>query len=350
MTISGTHRKDMPESTTLGQDDLDRRVIAALQVNGRASWRKLATALDVSESTVTRRGQQLLADRRVAVTGVLDHLRCGLGISVHLRLRARPGTATAVARSLAAQSKPRFVAVTTGSYDVAAEVVVERPGDIVGVIEQLTAIDDVLETESMVVLRKFSAFEEWIPAGLDGTAVDVLRHSAEVTDYAHREWTEPDRLTDVELEVARVLAVDGRATYAAIAARTGVSESTVARRVESLVDRGCLRFRTVFDAALVGLDVEFLLWLSVDPAHIDEVGERLVKQASTRYVAAATGGHNLIVQGVLPRYGDLYPYTTDVIGQLPHVQNAEMTLQVQTLKSAWVPVEDDGRLGSRVAP
>ena len=64
----------------------------ALQVNGRASWRKLATALDVSESTVTRRGQQLLADRRVAVTGVLDHLRCGLGISVHLRLRARPGT------------------------------------------------------------------------------------------------------------------------------------------------------------------------------------------------------------------------------------------------------------------
>ena len=56
------------------------------------------------------------------------------------------------------------------------------------------------------------------------------------------------------------------------------------------------------------------------------------------------------MQGVLPRYGDLYPYTTDVIGQLPGVQNAEMTLQVQTLKSAWVPVEDDGRLGSRVAP
>ena len=53
----------------------------------------------------------------------------------------------------------------------------------------------------------------------------------------------------------------------------------MARRVESLVDRGCLRFRTVFEAALVGLDVEFLLWLSVDPAHIDEVGERLVKQA-----------------------------------------------------------------------
>ncbi len=68
----------------------------ALQVNGRASWRKIATALAVSESTVTRRGQQLLAERRVAVTGVLDHLRCGLGISVYLRLRARPGKALAL--------------------------------------------------------------------------------------------------------------------------------------------------------------------------------------------------------------------------------------------------------------
>ncbi|MGA9750004.1 MAG: Lrp/AsnC family transcriptional regulator, partial [Nocardioides sp.] len=94
-------------------DAVDRHIVAALQLNGRASWRKIASALGTSESTVTRRGQQLLADRAVAVVGVLDHLRCGLGISVYVRLRARPGRVLAVARAVAAHPRPRFVSVLT---------------------------------------------------------------------------------------------------------------------------------------------------------------------------------------------------------------------------------------------
>jgi DNA-binding Lrp family transcriptional regulator len=324
-------------------DAADRQIVAALQVNGRASWRKIATALGASESTVTRRGQQLLEDRAVAVTGVLDHLRCGLGISLHIRLRARPGRALAVARAVAAHPRARFTAVMTGTFDVATEVVVPDHRDVMGVIGTIEGIEDVVDTESMVVIRKFSAFEEWHPASLDSHAVDVLRAGAEVTDYAHRDWTEPERLTDQEFAIARVLAENGRATYAAIAARTGTSESTVARRVESLVQRGCLRFRTVFESPVVGYDVEYLLWLTVDPTHIDEVGETLAKHPASRYVAAATGRHNLIVQGVLPGYGDLYPYTTDDIGELPGLQAADLTLQVQALKRAWVPIDDDGR-------
>ena len=92
-----------------------------------------------------------------------------------------------------------------------------------------------VETESMLVIRKFSAFEEWSPHLLDGGAVDVLRAGREVVDYDHRSWTEPERLTETELALAAVLATDGRASYATIAQQTGLSESTVGRRVESLV-------------------------------------------------------------------------------------------------------------------
>lgn len=324
-------------------DELDRRIVMALQLNGRASWKQIAQALEVPESTVTRRGQHLLGSRTVAVTGVLDHLRCGLGISVYMRFRTRPGRALAVARSVASLSTPRFVTVMTGSFDVAAEVVVKSHRDLTTVIGQLESIDDVLESESMVVIRKFTAFEEWNPGGLGGRATDVLRHGGTVTDYAHRDWIEPERLTEQEFEIAQVLAEDGRSTYATVATRTGVSESTAARRVESLVKRGCLRFRTVFETPVIGLDVEFLLWLTVEPGHLEEVGEKLAKQPSTRYVSAATGRYNMILQGVLRSYGDLYPYTTHVIGELPGVVSADLTLQVQTLKRAWVPIDSDGR-------
>ncbi len=96
-----------------------------------------------------------------------------------------------MARSVAAEARPRFVTVAIGSFDVAAEVVVQRPGDIAHLLEGLDAIDDVLETESMVVIRKFSAFEEWTPDGLDGHAVDVLRQSS--TSPTTRTATGPSR-------------------------------------------------------------------------------------------------------------------------------------------------------------
>ncbi len=233
--------------------------------------------------------------------------------------------------------------MVTGSFDVAAEVVVEHHSDILQVIGELEGIEDVVETESMVVIRKFSAFEEWNPTTLGGEAVGVLRAGREVVDYAHRRWTETEQLSESDFAIAAVLATDGRASYATIAQEVGVSESTAARRVESLVERGCLRFRTIFEGPVLGYDVEFLVWLAVDPAHLEEVGERLAEHPSTRYVSAATGRHTLILQGVLHGYGDLYPYTTEVIGQLPGLQSADLTLQVQALKRAWVPIDDDGR-------
>lgn len=330
----------MGEPITL--DDVDRRIVAALQLNGRASWKTVAAVIDAKESTVARRGQQLIESRLVGVTGVLDHLRCGLGISLVLRMRCRPGRANAVAEAMAELAVTRFVTVVSGSADVAAEIVVRRHQDVARVlVEDLPRPDDIVETESMVVVRKFSAFEEWDTGLLGPDAAARLRHPAEFTD--HGAWHETVRLTEQEFAIARVLADDGRATYAQIAAAVGVSESTAARRVESLLARGCLRFRTLFETPVLGLDVDFMQWLTVEPSELEHVGTRLAKEPSTRYVSATTGRFNLCLHGVLPGYGDLYDYLTKVIGSLPGVHAADLTLQARTLKRGWVRIDPDGR-------
>ncbi|MFF5986425.1 Lrp/AsnC family transcriptional regulator [Prauserella flavalba] len=323
-------------------DDVDRRIVAALQLNGRASWKKIAQAIGATESTVARRGQQLIESRIVGVTGVLDHLRCGLGISLIVRMRCRPGRANAVADALADLPVARFVTVVSGSADVAAEVVVQRHQDVARVlVEDLPRPDDIVESESMVVVRKFSNFEEWDPGLLGPGAAALLRHPAPFA--GPQGWHEPEHLTEQEFAIAGVLAEDGRATYAQLAAAVGASESTAARRVESLISRGCLRFRTLFETPVLGLDVNFMQWLAVEPAELENVGTRLAKEPSTRYVSATTGRFNLCLHGALPGYGDLYDYLTKVIGGLPGVHAADMTLQARTLKRAWVRLDDDGR-------
>lgn len=329
----------MSESVRL--TELDRRLVAALQLNGRASWTQVARALGASESTVARRGQQLIESGLVGVTGVLDHLRCGLGISLMVRMRCRPGTTNAVAAALADLPEARFVTVVTGSADVAAEVVVRDHHDVTRVlVDGLPRAGDITETESMMVVRKFSAVEEWDTGLLTPEAVALLRPDGART--GHREWSEPERLTEQEFAIARLLAADGRAGYAQLAAACGISESTAARRVESLVGRGCLRFRTLFETPLIGLGVEFMQWLAVEPGELENVGAQLATHPSTQYVSATTGRFNLCLHGVLPGYGDLYQYLTDVVGALPGVRTADMTLQARTLKRAYVRINPDG--------
>jgi DNA-binding Lrp family transcriptional regulator len=323
-------------------DELDRQIVAALQLNGRASWSQIAKAVAAPESTVARRGQALLDSRLVAVTGVLDHLRCGLGISLQVRFRCRPGRATVVAEALAELPASRFVTMVSGSADVAAELVVPDHRAVARIlVDELPRPDDVVETESMMVVRKFSAVEEWDPRLLDPQAPGVLRPARAETD--HRAWHDTVQLTEQEFAIARLLAADGRTSYAQLAAAVGTSESTAARRVESLVTRGCLRFRTLFETTLLGLDLEFLHWLEIEPTQLEEVGLRLSKEPSTRYVSATTGRFNLCLHGVLPGYGDLYEYLTRTVGGLPGVRSSDLTLQVRTLKRAWIHIDEDGR-------
>jgi DNA-binding Lrp family transcriptional regulator len=331
----------MGEVVRLGE--LDRRIVAALQLNGRASWKKVAYVLDAKESTVARRGQQLIESRVVGITGVLDHLRCGLGISLQLRMRCKPGRANAVAEAMADLAVTRFVTVVVGSVDVVAEIQVRNHRDVARVlVEDLPQPDDIVETESMVVIRKFAEFEEWDTGLLDPHAVALLRDPTPLASD-RRTWHETEQLTEQEFAIARVLAADGRATYEQIAADVGASESTAARRVESLLTRGCLRFRTLFEPRVLGLDVDFMQWLTVEPAELENVGSRLAAEPSTRYVSATTGRFNLCLHGVLPGYGDLYDYQTKTVGALPGVHAADLTLQARTLKRAFTRIDEDGR-------
>src|SRR3712207_449991 len=103
-------------------DALDRQIVASLQINGRATWRQIAAAVGSSESTVARRAQTLLDERRVRVTALPDPMRCGFGYPVLAQLRCEVGSSARVARELAARPDVRFLALVTGTVDIVMEL------------------------------------------------------------------------------------------------------------------------------------------------------------------------------------------------------------------------------------
>ncbi|MCW2865062.1 MAG: AsnC family protein [Actinoallomurus sp.] len=324
--------------------ELDRRVMAALQLDGRAPWHLVARAVGVSESTVQRRFAALRERRAAQVIGVVDVLRCGLGVPVLIRASCRPGTAEDVAAALAARPEARFVAVVTGGADAVAEFVVPTHRHLAQLLARdVPARDQLTDTETFTVMRTFTAAHDWDPGVLEPDAAALLRPEP-VRPFEDQVWERPpDRLDDVELAIAAELGEDGRMPVKELAGRVGVSESTVARRIDSMVARGCLRFRTLVEPVLLGFTVEFMLWLDIEPAHLAAAGRQLASQPGVKYLSATAGRFNLCGQVSLRHFADLYRFTTDVVGALPGVRRADTTLQLDTLKRAWVPTAPEPR-------
>ena len=99
-------------------DELDRKIIALLQMDGRASNAKIAREVGVSEGTVRRRLRRLIQDDVVNVVAVLNLEKLGYATTALIGLQTGPGKSDSVADSIAGLQESHYVAVTTGAYDV----------------------------------------------------------------------------------------------------------------------------------------------------------------------------------------------------------------------------------------
>ncbi|MCH7705638.1 MAG: Lrp/AsnC family transcriptional regulator [Chloroflexi bacterium] len=99
-------------------DDLDRKIIELLQINGRASNARIARDVGVSEGTVRRRLRRLVQDEIIRVVAVPDPEKMGLSTVALIGIQADPNKLDDVAERLAALPETQYVSLTTGSFDL----------------------------------------------------------------------------------------------------------------------------------------------------------------------------------------------------------------------------------------
>ncbi|MBI2166477.1 MAG: Lrp/AsnC family transcriptional regulator [Chloroflexi bacterium] len=99
-------------------DELDRKIISILQVNGRASNARIAREVGVSEGTVRRRLKQLLQQGIIKVIAVPDPEKLGYHTEALIGVQVDPDKLDIVASRLALLTEAQWVTVTTGAYDI----------------------------------------------------------------------------------------------------------------------------------------------------------------------------------------------------------------------------------------
>ncbi|MFF1610773.1 Lrp/AsnC family transcriptional regulator [Amycolatopsis sp. NPDC058278] len=307
------------ESVSL--DDLDRRLLHALQLDARVPFSRIAEVLAVSDRTVVRRFTRLREAGAVRVSAVSRGPAEWL-----VRLRVRPHGAAALARALAERTDTAWVTLLSGDTEIACLLRTS------GALGELSRHPHVTDVRAQQLLR--SLMDGWWPgrtSALTAEQIAALREPG-----PGRSELEP---ADLDRRLLPALAADGRAPYADLAGRVGWSESAVRRRLDELRRAGHLRFHVEVDPALYGYRTQGLLWLSVAPKHLAKVADELAADARTAHVAATTGSHNLLAVLVCRDADDLYGYLTDRVGALPGVQGIE-TATVGSYTKRFAPAQD----------
>jgi DNA-binding Lrp family transcriptional regulator len=300
----------VPTTTTL--DPLSLRIVGALQVDGRASWRKVAEVLGEPVRTVARRGAALLEERTVQVVGLANTDPTHI-----LRVRCHAGATDAVATAVAARDDSVFVYAVGQAPEVVAEVMTPYADVAALALESLPGVEGVAEVSVASALEYYRTVAEWSPELLTAAEAAALAGTR----------PEPPRplpdlvLDDVDRALVDALVADGRAPLQDVAALLGCSDATARRRIDQLLARDVLRIRAVVEPALLGLPVETLIWVRDRPARVPGLGRAVVAAPYVRYCAFVAGEDQLLVDVATPDVDTLRRLLTDdrTLGEAPHV-------------------------------
>ena len=143
-------------------DSVDRKIISLLQRDGRTSNAEIARRLDISEGTVRRRIETLIADGVVRVTAITNPYKVGLNTLVFFHLNVEPKKSKSVCERLTEMSEARYVSFTTGEHDIMVEALFPSNADLVTFIrDRLARIPGVTEIETNIQLEILKRSYEW---------------------------------------------------------------------------------------------------------------------------------------------------------------------------------------------
>ena len=134
-------------------DELDRKIIGLLQLDGRASNAKIAREVGVSEGTVRRRLRRLIEEDVVKVIAVPNLEKLGYATTALIGMQTGPGRSNAVAEAIAKLDEAHYVAITTGGYDVFVWAGLESAESLGNFLQtKIGVIEGVQRTETFVNL------------------------------------------------------------------------------------------------------------------------------------------------------------------------------------------------------
>lgn len=314
-------------------NDLDRQLVHALQIDGRAPFSRIAAVLGASDRTIARRYHRLRSRGALRVVGLLNGRRLGC-VDWFMRVQCPSNAVASVATALSRRNDTSWVGFTSDSIEITCiiQTSARLHHDDSLLLQKFLRTPRITSVRAQCLLRTVAGMNGWPgrTSALSPEQIRCLGESASVPP----DGKSAVELTDADIDLLPVLARDGRTSYTALAAATSWSESTVRRRIEELRRSGMLYFVVEVDPLLFGCTMEAVLWVTIAPSKLASVAQALSKHEEIAFAATTTGPTNIVSYVVCRDADALYGYLVDRIGSLSGVLQVETAPIVHCTKRA----------------
>jgi Lrp/AsnC family transcriptional regulator for asnA, asnC and gidA len=153
---------------TRGQlDDVERRMVVELQHDGRITTQEIARRVGISETTARKKLRRLIGERIVQIAARIDPFQFGFETPATIGLKVDRDRIDEVALALCENPHVRWVAASTGRYDLLIEFVGRDNRDLAEFLLGDLTRDGIRATETCLLLKIYKQTWDYGVRGTD---------------------------------------------------------------------------------------------------------------------------------------------------------------------------------------
>ncbi|GAA1240203.1 hypothetical protein GCM10009665_33830 [Kitasatospora nipponensis] len=293
-------------------DTTDAALVQELQRDGRVGYQRLAQLLGISREAARARVQRLLQRGAVRIVGIVPPAVAGIEVVAHVSLDVA-GAVGAVAEAAAARAASSFVSCTAGGQAVIAEV---RVPDGAALEEEFAALRATAGVRGLEVFR----------------CTELVR-DAYSPALAPSRGSAPPVLDQVDRRLLGLLQLDGRASFAALAERIGLSQPATRARVLRLLEEGAVHVTGLVESHALGVREAAGVGLGV-AGEVRAVAEAATRLPGVNYVATGYGRFDVVCGLDAPDRSALLT-GLEAVRALPGVTRSETWVHLQIVKESY---------------
>lgn len=141
-------------------DVKDLEIIAALQIDGRATYADLAKVIDLSQAAIRLRVKRLFDSGVLDVVAITDPLSTGFTVQAMIGLTANSDVEV-LSEKIGAMESVTYVVLTAGRFDLLVEVLCADNDHLLQLMGDLRDLDGVSALEAFTYLRLTKQTYAW---------------------------------------------------------------------------------------------------------------------------------------------------------------------------------------------
>jgi len=306
--------------SNLRVDALDLEIIRALECDALAGNAEIGVKVGASPTTVRRRIQRLLDQRKIAITTIPDPYAFGYGTQVTILINVSGGKVNNVAAQLASFPNVRYIIVTTGRYDIFAWADFRDSEDLFNFVRKgLGSMSDLARAETMTSLKIAKSSWSLLTANYHN---DITRQF-------------PYTFDAIQTGIISELEKNPRQSHTELARKLGIVRHTVRRKLKALLDDGVIQVVTIPDPVVLGYRSRAGILIKVHPGRLDAVAQELAAHERIQHVIISTGRYDIMAWTVFRDPEEMSDFVTEKLGSISGILSHETVMSLRVAKGSF---------------